>query len=162
MKKFFKRTKKKAKEVVDSLRPSSRQGRSESPASHASAQSTPNINTEAPPTPPLQLQPGATALLSSPVQSGTSTPLLGLDKEKPATVSSSPADATTAHAPPSAPTSAPTAVVSEIHHLLTAIRDASDMCLPLKAAVVSMLKIWDVCEVSSLVLRLHTELIRPL
>ena len=78
------------------------------------------------------------------VQSGNSASSSELDVALPV---SSPAHATPAYARPSAPPSALATTGSVIHDLLTTIRDASDMCLPLKAAVVGVLKIWDVCEV---------------
>ena len=34
-----------------------------------------------------------------------------------------------------------------IHELLATARDGADMCLPLKAALVGVVKIWDICEV---------------
>ena len=144
---LFKKVKKKAKGVADSLKPLSRQGRSPSPVPHASGQSTPNAGTNPPPTPPLQPQPSVTALPSSPVHSAT--PPHGPDLAQPALMSSSSSSAgpTPAYARPSTPPSALVTTGSVIHDLLTTIRDASDMCLPLKAAVVGVLKIWDVCEV---------------
>jgi len=36
---------------------------------------------------------------------------------------------------------------SVIYELLATARDGSDMCLPLKVALVGVVKIWDVCEV---------------
>jgi len=36
---------------------------------------------------------------------------------------------------------------SVIHELLATARDGADMCLPLKAALVGVVKIWDICEV---------------
>ena len=62
---------------------------------------------------------------------------------------SSPAIVAPVYARPSTPPSALATTGSVIHELLTTIRDAADMCLPLKAAVVGVLKIWDVCEVRS-------------
>jgi len=148
---FLKKVKKNAKGVVDSLRPPSRQGRSSTSGSpHASGHSTPNISTDLPPTPPLQPQPSATVVLSSPVQSGSSTPTPGPDTVEPATLPLPPAIVTPVYARPSTPPSAIATTGSVIHELLTTIRDASDMCLPLKAAVVGVLKIWDVCEVRRL------------
>ena len=138
---LFKRAKKTAKGVIDNLRPSSRQGRSPSPLPHTSGQSTPNAGINLPPTPPLQPQPSATALLSTPVQSGALVLPLGIDIVGSATLSS---HATPAYVRPSAPPSALATTGSVIHDLLTTLRDASDMCLPLKAAVVGVLKIWDV------------------
>ena len=139
MSSFLKRTKNKAKRVVDSLRP----GRSSASASpYASGHSTPILNTN-------ELQPGVTVPLSLPAQSGSSTPTPGPDIVQPVTASSSPAIVTPAYARPSTPPSALATTGSVIHDLLTTIRDASDMCLPLKAAVVGVLKIWDVCEVRS-------------
>jgi len=138
---FFKRAKKKAKGVVDNLRPPSRQGRSPSPVPHA-GQSTPNAGTNPPPTSPLQPQASAAVLLSSTVQRGSSTPPPG-----PAQLA---LHITPTYARPSVPPSALSTTGSVIHELFTTIRDASDMCLPLKAAVVGVLKIWDVCEVRSL------------
>ena len=144
---FFKRAKKKAKGIVDSLRPPSRQGRSPSPASpHTSGQSTPNLDINSPATPPLQPQPAAR--LSLPVQSGSSesTPLFELDPAQPV---SSPTHATPAYARPSTPPSALSTTGSVVYELLKTIGDASDMFLPLEAAVVGVLRIWDVCEVRS-------------
>jgi len=143
---FLMKAKKKAKGVVDSLRPSSRQGRSPSPVPYASGQSTPNSGANLLATLPLQ-QPGVTISISSPAQSGSSTPTPGPDAVQPVTSSSSPAIVTPAYARPSTPPSVLVTTGSVIHDLLTTIRDASDMCLPLKAAVVGVLKIWDVCEV---------------
>ena len=36
---------------------------------------------------------------------------------------------------------------SVIHELLATARDGADLCLPLKAALVGVVKIWDICEV---------------
>jgi len=130
--------------VVDSLRP----GRSSASASpHASGYSTPNVGINPPPTPPHQLQPNVTVPVSSPLYSAT--PPLEPDSAQPATSSSSAVHTTPAYARPSIPPSALATTGSVIHDILTTIRDASDMCLPLKAAVVGVLKIWDVCEVCS-------------
>ena len=35
-----------------------------------------------------------------------------------------------------------------IHELLATARDGADLCLPLKAALVGVVQIWDICEVS--------------
>jgi len=128
MKNFFKKAKKKAKEVLESLPPLSRQGRSPSPvSSHAARQSTQDI--------------GATpAAVSSMPEPNPAQPA----------PSSPPPHVTPAYASPSPPPSALSAIGSVIYELLATIRDASDMCLPLKAATVGVLKIWDVCEVRSL------------
>jgi len=156
---FLKKVKKKAKGVVDSLRPPSRQGRSSTSASpHASGHSTPNIGTSPAQTQPLQPQPSTTVPLSSPVQSGSLTPTPGPDTVQPATLPLSPAIVTPVYARPSTPPSALATTGSVIHDLLTTIRDASDMCLPLKAAVVGVLKIWDVCEVRCFVANLASQL----
>ena len=146
---FLKTVKKKTKIVVDGLRPPSRQGRSPLPVPFVSGQSTPSVSANPPPTLPIQPQPSATAPLSSPAQSGSSTPTPIPDIVQPVTSSSSPAIVTPAYVRPSTPPSALATTGSVIHDLLTTIRDASDMCLPLKAAVVGVLKIWDVCEVRS-------------
>ena len=53
-----------------------------------------------------------------------------------------------AYADPQAPQSAGATAGSVIHELLAAARDGSDLCLPLKAALTGVVKIWDVCEVS--------------
>jgi len=145
---FLNKVKKKAKGVVDSLRPSSRQGRSSTSASpHASGHSTPNIGTDPPTTQPLQSQSTTTAPLSSSVRSVTQPH--APNSAQPVALPSPPAHATPTYARLSAPPSALATTGSVIHDLLTTIRDASDMCLPLKAAVVGVLKIWDVCEVGS-------------
>ena len=145
---FLKKVKKKTKGVVDCLRPPSRQGRSSTSGSpHASGHSTPNIGTDPPPTPPPKLQSSVTAPLSSPVRSAT--PPHASNTAQPVALPLPPAIVTPAYARPSTPPSALATTGSVIHDILTTIRDASDMCLPLKAAVVGVLKIWDVCEVRS-------------
>ena len=83
-----------------------------------------------------------------------------LDKVRPGSTASSPAppDADTdpptvsdsgrhAYADSPTPPAAITTAGSVIYELLAAARDGSDMCLPLKAALVGIIKIWDVCEV---------------
>jgi len=52
-----------------------------------------------------------------------------------------------AYATPQAPQTAIGTAGSIIHELLAAARDGSDLCLPLKAALTGVVKIWDVCEV---------------
>jgi len=54
-----------------------------------------------------------------------------------------------AYANPQASQSAGATAGSVIHELLAAARDGSDLCLPLKAALTGVVKIWDVCEVST-------------
>jgi len=129
MKGFYKKAKKTAKGVVDSLRPPSRQGRSLSPTpSQTPGQSTPNLGAN----------PDVVPVTSSP------------NTAQPVSSSSSPLHVTPAYASPPPPPSALATTGSVIYELLMTIRDASDMFLPLKAAVVGVLKIWDVCEVRSL------------
>jgi len=53
-----------------------------------------------------------------------------------------------AYASPPKSSSAPGTTGSVIHELLATARDGADMCLPLKAALVGVVKIWDICEVS--------------
>ena len=158
---LFKKARKKAKGVVDSLRPPLRQGRSPSPEPQASEHSTPYVGTNPSATPPLQLH--VTTTISTPTPSGSSMLMPGADSAQPASSASSPVHATPSYARPSAPLSALSTTGSAIYELLATIRDASDMCLPLKAAAVGVLKIWDVCEVrcfaASVVHPAHTHLI---
>ena len=51
------------------------------------------------------------------------------------------------YASPPKSTSALATTGSVIHELLETARDGADLCLPLKAALVGVVKIWDVCEV---------------
>ena len=51
-----------------------------------------------------------------------------------------------AYAKPPAPSTAIATTGSVIHELLAAARDGSDLCLPLKAVLTGVVKIWDVCE----------------
>jgi len=52
-----------------------------------------------------------------------------------------------AYASPPKPSSALGTTGSVINELLATARDGADMCLPLKAALVGVVKIWDICEV---------------
>jgi len=67
----------------------------------------------------------------------------------PDPISNPPAPSTDRHsyADPQPPQSAGATAGSVIHELLAAARDGSDLCLPLKAALTGVVKIWDVCEV---------------
>jgi len=58
-----------------------------------------------------------------------------------------PIPSTLAFAGPPKSTSALATTGSVIHELLATARDGADMCLPLKAALVGVVKIWDICEV---------------
>jgi len=58
-----------------------------------------------------------------------------------------------AYASPQAPQTIGATTGSVIHELLAAARDGSDLCLPLKAALTGVVKIWDVCEVCISVFR---------
>ena len=54
---------------------------------------------------------------------------------------------TLAYANPPEQSSALGTTGSVIHELLATARDGADLCLPLKAALVGVVKIWDICEV---------------
>ena len=51
------------------------------------------------------------------------------------------------YADPQNPPNAGATAGSVVYELLAAARDGSDLCLPLKAALTGVVKIWDVCEV---------------
>jgi len=51
------------------------------------------------------------------------------------------------YAEPQTPQTAGATAGSVLYEPLAVARDGSDLCLPLKAALVGVVKIWDVCEV---------------
>lgn len=57
-----------------------------------------------------------------------------------------------AYADPQAPPTAAATAGSAIYELLAAVRDGSDLFLPLKAALTGVVKIWDICEACMCVL----------
>jgi len=67
----------------------------------------------------------------------------------PDPVPQAPAIGSHSYADPQTPQTAGSTAGSVIYELLTAARDGSDLCLPLKAALVGVVKIWDVCEVKA-------------
>jgi len=54
------------------------------------------------------------------------------------------------YANPRSPHNTSVTAGSVIHELLEAARDGSDLFLPLKAVLVGVVKIWDICDVGSL------------
>ena len=58
-----------------------------------------------------------------------------------------PVPPTLAYANPPKQSSALGNTGSIVHELLATARDGADLCLPLKAALVGVVKIWDICEV---------------
>ena len=67
----------------------------------------------------------------------------------PDPVPRAPTLSTHGYADPEAPPTAGATAGSVVYELLAAARDGSDLCLPLKAALVGVVKIWDVCEVNT-------------
>ena len=51
------------------------------------------------------------------------------------------------YAEPRAPQTAISTTISIVHEFLAAARDGADLCLPLKAALVGAVKIFEICEV---------------
>ena len=79
---------------------------------------------------------------SSPLAS--SPPLVVLNSDP---ISSTISASDHAYAAPQTPLTVGKTVGSAIYELLAAARDGSDLCLPLKAALVGVVKIWDICQV---------------
>jgi len=82
--------------------------------------------------------------LSSHSHSRSRTP----DPDPDALTSAPPTDRHDYADPKSPPTSIATAN-SVVHEFLAAARDGSDLCLPLKAALVGAVKIFEICEARS-------------
>jgi len=163
MRKFLNKTKQKIKKKVgqttDRLWSSPRESRATSPAP---SKQNEHSNTTGSTAEPIQSAPMAFSVmtqsliaptsgtilpsqLSSPTAAGASSPSLGTD------ITSTPA-----YARPPSPTNILATTGSAVKGLLVAVRDGSDLFLPLKAALVGVVAIWDVFDVRYLVLLMHS------
>jgi len=79
-----------------------------------------------------KLRPGSSAPSPTPPAADTIAPV--------------PSSGRSTYTDPVAPQTAVATTGSVIHELLAAARDGSDLCLPLKAVLTGVVKIWDVCE----------------
>jgi len=151
---FIDKAKRKIKTKVgqsmDRLRPSPRESRAASPVP---PQQSENSTTSAPAAEPQSPMPMASSevthtliapksvtippsQLPSPAVAGASSPPLGRGPP-----------ATPAYARPSSPTTILATTGSAVKGLLVAARDGSDLLLPLKAALVGVVAIWDIFDV---------------
>ena len=67
----------------------------------------------------------------------------------PGSSSQAPSTGRYEYAEPSAPQTGLQTMGSVVHEFLAAARDGSDLCLPLKAALVGAVKIFEICEAST-------------
>jgi len=146
--------KKKAGDMLDRLRPPSRQSRSTSP--DPSAQDVPPANIE------IELNPSSdiAVVIQTPIPP-TQVSNASLHPAGPATTvsqpsadSAAPTSAIAHEEAPSAPTILATTGLA-VKGLLVAARDGSDLFLPLKAALVGVVALWDICDVSGSLYILH-------
>ena len=151
MSKFFKETKKKVKKTATNLfRPSREGSRAASPSSPSPSQHTEHSATPAPATEPQSPLPVAFSAMTQTMMAPTSVPSQ-LPSPTAADTSSPPLrthhPATPAYARPPSPTTILATTGSAVKGLLVAARDGSDLFLPLKAALVGVLAIWDIFDV---------------
>jgi len=140
--------------MLDRLRPPSRQSRSTSPDPSPQDVHSANLETESNPSPAIAV------VIQTPI-SPTQVSNASLHPAGPATIDSQPSADSTALAStfaheeaPSAPTILTTTGLA-VKGLLVAARDGSDLFLPLKAALVGVVALWDVCDVSRSLCILH-------
>ena len=150
MSKFFKETKKKVKKTAaDLFRPSQPGSRAASPApSQGEPSTTSSLAVGSQPSMPM-----AFSAMTQPLIAPTSVAIppsqllspAAADASSPSLQSESPA--TPAYARPPSPTTILATTGSAVKGLLVAARDGSDLFLPLKAALVGVLAIWDIFDV---------------
>jgi len=144
------KVKKKADRLMDRFRPSPRESRAASPAPSPSSQPTEHSATPAPETEPQPSIPVAFSAMTQTMMTPTSVPSQ-LPSPTAADASSlsletDPLDVPDYARPPS-PTKILATTRSVVKQLTVAARDGSDLFLPLKAALVSVVAIWDVFDV---------------
>jgi len=142
------KVKKKVEQAADLLRPSPREGRATSPApsqpsSHPTRLASPALTAGAGPA-HSSIAPKSVAIESSQLADPVAASVPSLSPESTPEV---PAYAR----PPSPPTVLAT-TGSAVKGLLAAARDGSDLFLPLKAALVGVVALWDLFDVSDSIL----------
>jgi len=148
MDKAQQKVKKKVDRAMDRFRPSPRESRAASPS-----QQTEHSGTSAPAAGSQSSIHMAFSDITQPliVPTSVATPSSQLPSPAAANASSSSLQsdytATPAYSRPTSPTKILTITGSAVKVLLAAARDGSDLFLPLKAALVSVLAIWDIVDV---------------